>query len=123
MQEIKTGLAKERTDLAHERTLLANERTFIAWVRTGLALVGTGLGIVKFLNSEGPTWFIRLMGLILVITGEASYIFAYWRYSRVLRKLKNIEKEYDITPIWLLIILTISVVVMSIVSVLVIFKW
>ncbi|WP_425448872.1 YidH family protein [Dethiothermospora halolimnae] len=121
MGKKKNVLAEERTDLAHERTFLANERTFIAWLRTGLALVGAGLGIVKFLESEGPDWVMRIMGLLLVITGEASYIFAYWRYNRIRKKLDY--EALDTVPIWLLIFITISVLVMSVVSGLVIFNW
>lgn len=114
----KESLAYSRTNLANERTLLANERTFIAWIRTGLALVSAGLGIIAFLGEAGPTLLIRAMGILLVLTGEASYVFAYWRYNKIIKRLKDVGM--DITPFWLLLVLTIVIFALTIVSLVVI---
>lgn len=111
-------LENDSTQLAHERTFLANERTFIAWLRTGLALAGAGLGIVKFLDSEGPRWLMRTMGMLLVMTGQLSYLIAYWRYKGIRKKLCN--KNVEMTPSWILIPLSLSLLVMSVVSIAVI---
>ena len=111
-------LGYSQIDLANERTLLANERTFIAWIRTGLSLVSAGLGIIAFLGRTGPQILIRPMGIVLVITGEASYIFAYWRYTKTLNRLKDIGME--VTPFWLLLVLTAVVFSLTVVSLVVI---
>ena len=66
------------TQLAYERTFLANERTLIAWLRTSVALVGAGLGVVKFLDDEGPYFFMKILGILLVLMGELAYVGAYW---------------------------------------------
>lgn len=113
-------LAYSRTNLANERTLLANERTFIAWIRTGLALVSAGLGIIAFLGEIGPPILIRGMGIVLVLTGEASYVFAYWRYNKICKRLKDVGM--DITPFWLLLVLTIVIFALTIVSLIVILR-
>ncbi|WP_422486560.1 YidH family protein [Gudongella sp. DL1XJH-153] len=116
----KKILADSKTNLANERTLLANERTFIAWIRTGLALVSAGLGVIAFLGEFGPTILIRGMGILLVITGEASYVFAYWRYRKILNRLKDVG--IDVTPFWLLLVLTIVIFALTIVSLIVILR-
>jgi len=115
----KEKLSQERTYLAHERTFLANERTFTSWVRTGIALIATGLGIVRFLDIGAPRWIMRILGLMLVITGELCYIFAYWRYNKISKKLTY--ETLDITPVWVITFLSISLFIMTVVAVLVIF--
>ncbi len=111
-------LADSRTELATERTLLANERTFISWIRIGLALVSAGLGILAFLRESDPRILIRTMGILLVITGEVSYIFAYWRFKKVLHRLK--DAGMDVTPFWLLFVLTTLIFSLTIVGLIVI---
>ncbi len=111
-------LADSKTDLANERTLLANERTFIAWIRIGLALVSAGLGILAFLRESDPRALIRIMGILLVITGQVSYIFAYWRFKKVLNRLK--DAGMDVKPFWLLFALTIMIFSITIVGLIVI---
>jgi len=113
-------MGDSRTDLANERTLLANERTFIAWIRTGLALVSAGLGIIAFLGEPETQILIRPMGIILVMTGEASYIFAYWRYNKILNRLKDVGME--VTPFWLLLVLTAVIFSLTVVSLVVILR-
>ncbi len=115
----KGELSEERTYLAHERTFLANERTFTAWVRTGIALIATGLGIVRFLEVGAPKWIMRILGLMLVITGELCYVFAYWRYNKISKKLAY--KSIQGTPVWVLAFLFISLFIMTSVAILVIF--
>ena len=107
------------TQLACERTFLANERTLIAWLRTAIALVSAGLGVVKFLDAEGPYHLMKVLGILLVITGELSYIFAYRKHKELNRRICNIQNS--VSPAWIMFPLNMTVLLMSIISLLVIF--
>lgn len=107
------------TQLACERTFLANERTLIAWLRTAIALVSAGLGVVKFLDAKGPYYLMKILGILLVITGELSYIFAYKKYKALNDSVCNIQGSSS--PAWIMFPLNITVLLMSIISLLVIF--
>lgn len=107
------------TQLACERTFLANERTLIAWLRTAIALVSAGLGVVKFLDAAGPYYLMKVLGILLVITGELSYIFAYKKYKSVNSRICHVQGSTS--PSWIMFPLNITVLLMSIISLLVIF--
>jgi putative membrane protein len=102
--EAPENLAKDRTELAQERTILATERTFSAWVRTGLAAMVTGLGVVHLLEVPSMPWATPLMGSILVLLGGGIYVIAFYRYSRLLRKVT--AGRGTAFPIWLSAVLT-----------------
>lgn len=107
------------TQLAYERTFLANERTLIAWLRTAVALVSAGLGVVKFLDDEGPRFLMKTLGILLVLTGEMSYIIAYRKHNRVSDRLCRLQNVS--TTKWLLFPLNITIFLMSIISLIIIF--
>lgn len=107
------------TKLACERTFLANERTLIAWLRTAIALVSAGLGVVKFLDAAGPYYLMKVLGILLVITGELSYIFAYKKYKSLNDSICKVQGTTS--PAWIMYPLNITVLLMSIISLLVIF--
>ena len=107
------------TKLACERTYLANERTLIAWLRTAIALVSAGLGVVKFLDTEGPYYMMKILGIMLVITGELSYIFAYRKYKSLNERICDMQDS--VSPAWIMFPLNITILLMSIISLLVIF--
>lgn len=107
------------TQLACERTFLANERTLIAWLRTAIALVSAGLGVVKFLDAAGPYYLMKVLGILLVITGELSYIFAYKKYKSVNSRICQVQG--NTSPSWIMFPLNMTVLLMSIISLLVIF--
>lgn len=107
------------TKLACERTFLANERTLIAWLRTAIALVSAGLGVVKFLDTEGPYYMMKVLGILLVITGELSYIFAYKKYKSLNERVCDMQDS--VSPAWIMFPLNVTILLMSIISLLVIF--
>ena len=70
------------------RFTLANERTFLAWVRTGLALLAGGVALESLGLGLHPD-FQLAASLLLMLTGIASALQAWWgwmRYERALRK-------------------------------------
>ncbi len=108
------------TQLAYERTFLANERTLIAWLRTAVALMSAGLGVVKFLENEGPRFLMKTLGILLVLTGEMSYIIAYKNHNKINNRLCRLHNTT--TSRWLLFPLNITIFLMSIVSLIIIFN-
>lgn len=123
-REIKIGedckVLDTKTQLAYERTFLANERTLIAWLRTAVALVGAGLGVVKFLDMDGPYYLMKTLGILLVVAGELGYIGAYIKYRKLSLSLCHLQQTSP--PKWILLPLNVTVLLMSIISLLVIFN-
>ena len=108
------------TQLAYERTFLANERTLIAWLRTAVALMGAGLGVVKFLDMDGPYYLMKILGALLTAAGVLGYIGAYIKYQKLSKSLCHMQKTSP--PRWILLPLNATVLLMSIISLLVIFN-
>ncbi len=108
------------TQLAYERTFLANERTLIAWLRTAVALMGAGLGVVKFLDMDGPYYLMQILGTLLIAAGVLGYVGAYIKYKKLSKNLCHLQNTSP--PKWILLPLNITVLLMSIISLLVIFN-
>lgn len=118
--EEKCKTLDTKTQLAYERTFLANERTLIAWLRTAVALVGAGLGVVKFLDMDGPYYLMKTLGILLVVAGELGYIGAYIKYQKLSKNLCYLQQTSPTK--WILLPLNITVLLMSVISLLVIFN-
>lgn len=89
---------EQQPDLeSRARTHLANERTFLAWLRTGIALIGLGLAAAQFLERQvfPGLPLIRVMSLVMVVTGISMAIDGSRRY---VRHSKQIEAgEFKVT--------------------------
>lgn len=94
------GLPNDQTYEAQERTGLAEERTFAAWLRTGLAMIGVGIGAAKLLPETAVPGLARLLGVVLVAGGAATFLLGYHTYHRSLDNL--IKAGYRLAPGWLI---------------------
>ena len=112
-------LARNRTELARDRTILATERTFSAWVRTGLAAMATGLGVVHLLDVPSMPWITLSMGSILVTLGGGTFVIAFYRYTRLLRKLS--DGRHTTVLIWLSTALTALLLIAVVIALVLVF--
>ncbi|MFC7404059.1 YidH family protein [Georgenia alba] len=72
------------------RFSLANERTFLAWIRTALAFIAAAVALEALATPLHPT--LRLAAsLILVATGLALVLQAWFGWVRTERALRNHE--------------------------------
>jgi putative membrane protein len=63
------------------RFTFANERTFLAWIRTALGFLAAGVAIAAVARLAGPVGLeVRLASVVLIISGLACGILAYWRW-------------------------------------------
>jgi putative membrane protein len=115
----RNELAEDRTDWAQQRTLLAKERTFSAWTRTGLSCMAVGLGIARLLSSVDSLWLARALGAILIITGGVIFALGFISYRRALIKLS--EEGIRSTSIWLIGVITLSMVLGSVLALILLF--
>lgn len=105
--------------LAMQRNIMANERTFSAWLRTGLALIVAAIALPRIIHFVNWSWTIKLVGVIFIIIAAAIFVVAYWRYEAESKKLMCAGAI--MTPAWLLKILTILLMIISILSVAMLF--
>lgn len=110
----KQELAEQRTDWAQERTLLAKKRTYASWVRTGLASLTVGLGGAELLGELEPQWLVRGAGAALVIVAAALFLIGFFGYRGTFRKLE--EAGVASTPVWLIGLITGTLVISSLAS-------
>jgi putative membrane protein len=118
-KDVQLQLAEERTETAHRRTVLADERTYSAWVRTGLACLATGFAIAKLMADSGPTWMIRLLGILFISVGGVMFVMAFWAYRRALTEMKQIAHVG--LPIWIVSMITLALLVCSLMGLVFIF--
>lgn len=105
--------------LSMQRNIMANERTFSAWLRTGLALIVAAIALPRIIHFVNWSWTIKLVGVIFIIIAAAIFVVAYWRYEAESKKLMCAGAI--MTPAWLLKILTILLMIISILSVAMLF--
>jgi putative membrane protein len=77
-----------RDYLAIDRTGLANERTFLAYIRTCVGLFATGAALINFVEND----VLVFIGYIFIILSPVLFVFGFWRFIRMMRKIK---KYYD----------------------------
>lgn len=70
------------------RFTLANERTFLAWIRTALALIASGVALDLVAVPVQPG-FKLAASLVLVLSGIAAPIQAWFGWARIERALRN----------------------------------
>ncbi len=81
---------------------LANERTYLAWIRTGIGVMAFGFVVVKFslfvkqlyllLNKQyviQQKGYSSAIGILLVAAGALTTLFAYGRYKKTERQIKE----------------------------------
>ncbi len=119
----------ENADL---RDHLANERTFLAWIRTSLGIMAFGFVVEKFslflkqiayflgvshLSEGGFTshnlqgGYSSIFGILLVAFGTLMSVFAFIKFSKVEKQIK--ENTYKASTI-LDLLLTLSVLLIGI---------
>lgn len=76
--------------LLFERTKLASERTFLAWLQTALGSIGLGILIARLLPTRLDDFFIKQIGLLMMVWGIAIIIFALKSYQKGYQKLKRL---------------------------------
>jgi len=69
---------------------LANEQTFLAWLRTGIEVMAFGFVAIKF-----SLFASQIMGIILVATGTVMIVFAYFRYRKTMKQLRDGNFSYS----------------------------
>lgn len=90
-EELNTELAKNRTHISFERTLMA-------WIRTALSLIGFGIGIFEVAEKTGGEGVFRsskLVGLLFVLLGVASVLFAIKENKVGHEQLTNPDFKYE----------------------------
>jgi putative membrane protein len=90
-----------QNSIARSREQMANERTFLAWIRTSIALMGFGFVIVKFslfltelslmleFNDPDTNKFPSFAGVLMVAIGVVTALFAFIKFRRQDKQLKN----------------------------------
>jgi len=88
--------------MSDPRVFFASERTLLAWIRTGLTIMGFGFVVARFglfltllaaqrAPSAGPAWspthFSNLVGIVLVLLGAVSMLFAAHQHRVYVRSL------------------------------------
>lgn len=71
------------------RFTLANERTFLAWLRTALALTAGAVGLTQLVPAFPSAGLRTGLAALLAATGTLLATFAYRRWSRVQRAMRN----------------------------------
>lgn len=69
------------------RFTLANERTFLAWTRTALALIAAGVALEALALPLHPV-LRMIVALLLLFTGSALPLVAWFRWGRAERALR-----------------------------------
>lgn len=72
------------------RFSLANERTMLAWLRTALGLVAAGVA-ADAVELQLPTSVQQTLAVLLVSLGLVSAAFAWIRWARAERAMRNHE--------------------------------
>ncbi len=110
---------KRQNFIDRSREQMANERTFLAWIRTSIALMGFGFVIVKFslfltelslmleFNDPDTNKFPSFAGVLMVAIGVVIALFAFIKFRRQDKQLKN--ETYHSSTV-LLLFLTIILV-------------
>ena len=81
-----------RDYLATDRTHLANERTFLAYIRTCIGLFATGSALTNFVENN----FLIFLGYALIIISPMLFIFGFWRFIKIARKIRKYYEEENI---------------------------
>lgn len=88
------------TKLAIERTRVAYERTVMAAVRTATSLITFGFTVQKFFQFDFPGkttnkyWLgPHEFGVLMIVMGLVSLLFAWLEYSRDMRSLHAMDPE------------------------------
>ncbi|GAA3846332.1 MULTISPECIES: YidH family protein [Amycolatopsis] len=71
------------------RFTLANERTFLAWLRTALALIAGAVALMQFVPQFSIAGLRGVLAALLAVTGTLLAAFAYRRWARVQRAMRN----------------------------------
>ncbi|GHF15975.1 hypothetical protein GCM10017786_57290 [Amycolatopsis deserti] len=71
------------------RFTLANERTFLAWLRTALALIAGAVALMQFVPQFSVAGMRAGLAALLAVTGTLLAAFAYRRWARVQRAMRN----------------------------------
>lgn len=92
------------------RFTLANERTFLAWIRTALGFLAGGVAL-ELLGLDLNPSFRLAASLILIITGMATPLLAWFGWARTERAIR-LGSMLPSSPLGL--ILAVSVLVASV---------
>jgi putative membrane protein len=88
---------------------LANQRTFLAWLRTSLGLIAFGFVVERFalFSSQLQQWLQKIngsqtliihhpyestvtgLGLFLIVCGASVSVFAFYKYMRLEKQIKE----------------------------------
>jgi putative membrane protein len=71
-----------RNDLAQVRTSLAVDRTILSYLRTSLTIVVVGISLLKFFD----TYFLNIIGWILIASSIIIFIYGSRRCKKISRK-------------------------------------
>ena len=95
----RTSLASQRNEFSLKRSLQSAERTFTSWIRTGFSIVSASVTLTGLLSKSEIVAFSNTIGVVLILLGSATFIYAWHSYYRTYKFLKILADEEHIESV------------------------